>query len=177
MRRSNLPLVISFVLSACHNAQPSAPVPADYSRFPFQPAGNLVTAASPDLEAVYSTVLQFYRPTQSQIRRLEDRMLPATVADSGQPLDPALATRLVQRLGPNRYCFHNTVPTCLGKIGGGLALSPIQQLGPDRVRVAVQFVGDTTPYASGTAWAGTEVFLLERDHAGWRIVAHAPARR
>jgi hypothetical protein len=130
---------------------------------------------SADLEAIYIKVLQFYRPTSSQIRRLEDRMLPVTVADSGQPLDPALAIRLVQQLGPAHYCFHGTVPSCLGKTGGGLALSPIQQLSPDQVRVAVHFVGYSTPYASGTAWAGTEVFLLERDRAGWRIAAHAPA--
>ena len=164
------------LLASCQHAPPSQPVPADYDRLPFAPAGNLIGNGSPDVEPVYLKVLQFYRPTHSQVRRLEDRMLPIAVADTGQPLDPALAARLVQQLGSSHYCFHGTVPPCISTIGGGLVLSAIQQLGPDRVRVAVHYIGDSTPYASGTAFSGTEVFLLERDHAGWRIVAHAPAR-
>jgi len=163
-------------LAGCHSAPPSSPYPTGYSLSPYRQPAETAAVSPADREAIYHIVLQFYRPTHEQVRWIDQEALPTAPGDSVRAIDPALIARLVQSLGSSRYCIQGGVPACpLHPTGGSLRVSEIYGLNHGQVRLAVHFTGYAGPYASGSAYAGTEVFLVERENDQWRIAAHAPA--
>ncbi|HKV75732.1 MAG TPA: hypothetical protein VJN95_14520 [Gemmatimonadales bacterium] len=163
--------------AGCHSASPANPYPTGYSLSPFRERAESVTVDSADRVAIYRTVLQFYRPTQQQWRWIDEETLPATPTDSVGKLPAGLATTLAHSMGEGRFCVQGGIPACpLHPTGGSLRVSPVYGLDSGRARVAVHFTGYYgTPYAKSSAWAGIEVFLVERQQGEWRIAAHAPA--
>jgi hypothetical protein len=163
------------LLAACHSTTPPGAAPADFSTSLYRLADETVTFEPPDHEAIYRSVLHFYRPAGAQARWLDPHLLPAAPADTGRTLDDDLAHRLIRALGPSRFCLQEEAAGCGTSSGGVVRLSPVYGLSSDRARLIVRFEGVAPPYAGGTAYSGTEAFLLERHAGDWRIRAHAPA--
>jgi hypothetical protein len=111
------------------------------------------------------------------MRWLDREVLPAARGDSIGALDSALVTRLILALGPSHFCMYREVPSCSGRPGGSLRLSQVYGLSPDQARVVVHFEGYGGPYAPGTAFSDTEVFLVGRQKDKWRIATHAAATK
>ena len=163
------------LLAACHAATPPGTAPADFSTSLYRLADETAIFQPADHEAIYRSVLHFYRPAGVQARWLDPHLLPAAPADTGQTLDDDLAHRLIHALGPSRFCLEEEAAGCNASSGGVVRLSPVYGLSSDRARLIVRFEGVAGPYAGGTAYSGTEAFLLERHAGEWRIRAHAPA--
>ena len=129
-----------------------------------------------DQEGIYRAVLHFYRPAGPNVRWLDPQVLPVSVADTGAVWDRSLMLRLIDWLGPARFCLQDAYPTCAGRSGGVLRVSPIYGSAPGRARLIVAFEGVGGPYAPSTAYSGLEVFLVEQHGGEWRIRTHAPSR-
>jgi hypothetical protein len=170
------PVAAAFLLLvACHSTTPPGAAPADFSTSLYRLADETVTFEPADHEAIYRSVLHFYRPAGAQARWLDPHLLPAAPADTGRTLDDGLAHRLIRSLGLTRFCLQEEGAGCGASSGGILQLSPVYGLSSDRARLIVRFEGVARPFAGGTAYSGTEAFLLERRAGDWRIRAHAPA--
>jgi hypothetical protein len=161
------------LLAACGSTGPSQPVPADLSLSPLREPAETLSLAPEDQEAIYLSVLRFYRPSGDQVRWLDLRLLPAAAADTAVTLDRALALRLIQSLG-TRFCLQDSPGNCAGGSGGVLRVTPVYGMTTERARLVVQFEAVAGPYAPGTAFSGTEVFLVEKRDKEWRISVHAP---
>jgi hypothetical protein len=167
----------SVLLAACHASAAPEAVPAAFSLSASRQPAETLSLSAEDQEAVYRTVLYFYRPATGHVRWLDRRLLPAAPSDPETALDRPLALRLVAELGPTRFCIQETPSTCNGRSGGVLRVSPVYELAPGQARVLVDFKGDAGPYAPGTAHSGLEVFLVEKHEREWRIRAHTPTSR
>jgi len=165
----------ALLLAGCHGAAGPAPSPASVSPSPFRQPNETVSLPQDAVQAIYTAVLQFYRPAGGQVRWLDLRLLPATPHDTAATLDQALASRLIQGLGSARYCLDEAASRCTGLPGGRLRLSPVYGLTADEARVVVDFQGIGRPYAPETAYSGTQVFLLQRQTDAWNIRVHVPA--
>jgi hypothetical protein len=164
------------LLAACHGPARLEPVPSDFALSPFRQPAETIALPLEDQEAIYRTVLHFYRPAGSHVRWLDGRLLPATPDGAGPTLDRELALRLVQQLGPSRFCLREEAGRCEGASGGVLRVSTVYCRSADEARLVVEFLGVAEPFAPATAYSGTQVFLVERRSGGWRIRAHEPAR-
>jgi len=168
------------VLGGCAGvrARPGAPL-ADGSvdATPFRTAAESVVLPPGEWPRLYRPVLRFYGPPSNQARWLDRQLLPATPGDSAAPLlDPATARALVAASGVERLCVRDdATAACDRALGGVLRLSA--PFAPDSAtaRVAVRFELVSGPDAPGTAYAGTQVFLLRRRSDGWTIVGRGAA--
>jgi hypothetical protein len=175
--RRSIHAAFAIALGACHGSAPQAPAPAEFNRSPYREAAESAAVSAADEEAIYLTVLEFFRPSGQQMRWLDREVLPAARGDSIGALDSALVTRLILALGPSHFCTYREVPACSGRPGGSLRLSQVYGQSPDRARVVVHFEGYSGPYAPGTAFSDTEVFLVARQKDKWRIEMHAAAAK
>jgi hypothetical protein len=167
-------LALALLLSGCHRAPLPPLTPQVVSTAPY-PQGQEAAVTDAGLQQdIYRAVLQFYRPGPGQSRWLDRRLLPSVPGDTGRVMDAALAGRLVTAMGRGSFCLlHGR--GCSHTRGGVVHLSLPYATGPDVARVIVQFDGLSGPYAPGTAFGGTEVFVLVRAGNGWKIHAHQSA--
>jgi hypothetical protein len=121
-----------------------------------------------DVETVYFRALAFYRPPANQSRWLDSRLLDET-GDPGaaRTLDPALAARLVERLG-TRFCRLEDPDRCRKNRGAQLRVSELGAEPDGRVHVTV---GCRLVWPRGTTIDnGRQTFVLARDRGDWKIV-------
>jgi hypothetical protein len=167
-------LIVALVLSGCGGTPLPPLTPRVVSTGPYPHEQETVVADTGAQQDIYRAVLHFYRPGPGQSRWLDRRLLPSAPGDTGRVLDARLTDRLVGLLGTGAFCVLGSA-ACSYQRGGVIRLSLPYATGPDVVRVLVRFDGRAGPYAPGTAFRGTEVFLLVRAGGGWRIHAHASA--
>lgn len=162
-------------IAACHGSAASPAAPSEFSRSPYRQPPETVALAPEDQEAIYHTVLHFFRPAGGQVRWLSRQVLSPARPDSGLILDRTLAIRLVRRLGPTRFCLQDDPVPCAARSGGVLRVSPVYGLTETRARLVIEFQSVPGPYAPEMAFSVTEVFLVEKGTKGWCIRTHAPA--
>jgi hypothetical protein len=162
------------VAVACRTPPPGgAPYPATASES--RQPGETAVESPEAQEPIYLAVLRFYRPGPGQARWLDRSLLPEAAGRVGGELDPRLMAKLIAALGPD-YCVRDA-GGCQAERGGILTLSLPYRVSADTVRVVARFEGVAGPFAPGTAFSGTEGFLLVRAGASWTIAEHRPVRR
>jgi hypothetical protein len=162
---------------ASHIARP-APLGRSLDRTPYRAAAETIAVAPEAWARLYGPVLRFYRPSSGQARWLEPRLLPASRGDTAGPrLDSATVRMIIAASGVARLCVRGIAPAegCEAARGGILRLSAPYAADTQTARVVARFEGVPGPYAPGTAYSGTEVFLLRRAGDAWVIAAHEPA--
>jgi hypothetical protein len=167
-------LILALASSACHHAPLPPVTPQAVRTAPYPQGPETAVADRAVQEGIYRAVLQFYRPGPGQSRWLDPQLLPSAPADTERVMDAALAHRLVAAMGRGSFCLLHG-PGCAHTRGGVLHLSLPYATGPDVARVIVRFEGLAGPYAPGTAFSGTEVFVLVRVGNTWKIHAHSSA--
>ncbi len=147
------------------------------SAVPYRAATETVDVAPSEWPRLYRPVLRFYGPPSNQARWLDRQLLPATPGDSAGPLlDPATARALVAASDVERLCVRDdAAAACDRALGGVLRLSAPFAPDSTTARVAVRFELVSGPGAPGTAYSGTQVFLLRRQSDGWTIVGRGAA--
>ena len=167
-------LILALASSGCHHVPLPPLTPQVVSTAPYPQAQETAVADPAMQEAIYRAVLHFYRPGPGQSRWLDPQLLPSAPADTGRVMDAALASRLVAAMGRGSFCLLHS-GTCSRARGGVVHLSLPYATGPDVARVLVRFEGLAGPYAPGTAFSGTEAFVLVRAGNTWKIHAHESA--
>ncbi len=119
-----------------------------------------------DVTAIYEQALRFYRPPWNQSRWLDVRLMRRSAGDTlERRLDPALASRLVERLGKG-FCLLDAPERCRKDRGAELRVSDLVVERPDRVRVTVAC---RLVWPGFTMDNGAQAFVIARGARGWRI--------
>lgn len=174
MRRFQPLLVSALAVSACGTAvTPLGNEPFDFNTAPYATSSETVRLPAGDTQALYRTVLEFYRPGPGHARWLDSTLLPSQAGGEPSSIEPAIAASLVNSL-PGSFCVLNDRRDCQGKTAGGiLRISPVYQAPSGEARVVVRF---SSVVEHGPETSSSLVFLLELGDGEWRIMSRGPAK-
>jgi hypothetical protein len=173
--RPRLAWPMALLLFGCRAATTVTPAPSGLDRSPYRQPGESAWIPPADEEAAYLVVLKFYRPAGDQVRWFDPHLLPAAPVDTARSMDPQLVMRLMSALASLRFCLEGSDSSCTGRSGGVIRVSSVYGLAPDRARIIADFRGVAPAFAPGSAYSGTETFLLSRHDGAWKVQAHGPA--